>query len=63
MIYAAAYQQNFSASGDNPAQAVNWKGHYDDILKSGVIEQARMKFEAEGWSPQQPSPIANPPRT
>ena len=63
MIYAAAYQQNFSATGDNPAQGVNWKGHYDDILKSSVIEQARMKFEAEGWSPQQPSPIANPPRT
>ena len=63
MIYAAAYQQNFSASGDNPAQAVDWKTHYTDILKSAVIEQARMKFEAEGWSSQQPSPIASPPRT
>jgi hypothetical protein len=63
MIYAAAYQQNFSASGDNPAQAVNWKSHYDSILKSSVIEQARIKFEGEGWSSQQPSPIASPPRT
>jgi len=63
MIYAAAYQQNFSAAGDNPAQGVNWKSHYDDILKSSVIEQARMKFEAEGWSSQQPSPIATPART
>ena len=63
MIYAAAYQQNFSASGDNPAQAVNWKTHYDEILKSSVIEQARIKFEAEGWSAKMPSPIASPPRT
>lgn len=63
MIYAAAYQQNFSASGDNPTQAVNWDDHYQKILKSSVIEQARMKFEAEGWSSQQPSPIVSPPRT
>lgn len=63
MIYAAAYQQNFSASGDNPAQAVNWKSHYDSILKSSEMEQARMKFEAEGWSSKHPSPTATPPRT
>lgn len=62
MIYASAFQQNFSA-GDNPAQAVDWHGHYVDILKSSVIEQARMKFEGEGWSSEQPSPIASPPRT
>lgn len=63
MIYAAAYQQNFSASGDNPQQAVNWHSHYQELLKSAVIEQARIKFEAEGWSSQQPSPIVSPPRT
>lgn len=63
MIYASAYQGNFSASGDNPAQAVDWHTHYTDILKSSVIEQARMKFEAEGWSSKSPSPIASPPRT
>jgi len=63
MIYAAAYQQNFSASGDNPAQAVNWKGHYEDLIKSAMVEEARKKFTSEGWSPSQPSPIATPPRT
>lgn len=63
MIYASAYQQNFSASGDNPAQAMNWHGHYQDILKSSVVEQARMRFEAEGWSSKSPSPIVTPPRT
>lgn len=63
MIYAAAYQQNFSASGDNPQQAVNWHSHYQELLKSAVIEQARIKFEAEGWSSAQPSPISTPPRT
>lgn len=63
MIYGAAYQQNFSASGDNPQQAVNWKGHFDDLLKSAIVEEARKKFEAEGWSSEQPSPIATPPRT
>lgn len=63
MVEAAAYQQNFSSVGDNPQQAVNWSGHYKELLASAVVEEARKKFEAEGWSPKQPSPVATPPRT
>ena len=60
MVEGAAYQQNFSAVGDNPAQAVNWSGHYAELLKGATIEQARMKFQAEGWSASEPSPITSP---
>jgi hypothetical protein len=63
MIEAAAYQQNFSAVGDNPQQGTNWSQHYQDLLKSAQLEEARKKFQAEGWSPAQPSPTATPPRT
>ncbi len=63
MIYLSGYAQNFSAMGDNPAQAVNWKGHYDDELKSASLEEARKRFTSEGWSASQPSPQATPPRT
>ncbi len=63
MIYLSGYAQNFSAMGDNPAQAVNWKGHYDDELKSASLEEARKRFTSEGWSSAQPSPQATPPRT
>jgi hypothetical protein len=63
MVEAAAYQQNFSSVGDNPQQAVNWSGHYAELLKSADLEESRKKFEAEGWSPKNPSPVATPSRT
>lgn len=63
MIYMSGYIQNFSATGDNPQMATNWQGHYQDLLKSATTEEARKKFEAEGWSAKEPSPIATPPRT
>lgn len=66
MIYASGYLQNFGAMGsgaDNPAMAVDWTSHYKDLLQSAQVEEARKKFNAEGWSPKNPSKIATPPRT
>jgi hypothetical protein len=63
MIYASGYQQNFSAMGDNPQMATTWKGHFDDLMNSATIEEARKKFQAEGWSTAQPTKITTPPRT
>lgn len=63
MIWLAGWQQNFSAAGDNPAQAVNWNSHYKTALQSAMVETARMKFTSEGWSDKQPAPLATPPRT
>lgn len=63
MVYGAAWQQNFSASGDNPAQSVNWESHYKTLFASANIEEIRKKFGSEGWSDKQPDPIATPPRT
>ena len=65
MVFAVAYQQNFGAAAqtDNPAMATNWEGHYQALKQSAAIEEARKKASAEGWSTQQPSQIATPPRT
>jgi hypothetical protein len=63
MIYLSGYAQNFSAVGDNPAQATSWKTEYDQALKSASLEEARKRFTSEGWSPAQPAPTATPPRT
>lgn len=66
MIYASGYIQNFGAMGsgaDNPAMSVDWSSHYKDLLQSAMVEEARKKFESEGWSSKQPSKIATPPRT
>ena len=65
MIYASGYMQNFGAMGSahNPAMATDWNGHYKDVLQSAQTEEARKKFESEGWSPKNPSRLATPPRT
>jgi hypothetical protein len=49
--------------GDNPQSAVSWEAHYQALVKSAQIEEARKKFTAEGWSSKQPAPLATPPRT
>ena len=65
MIFGAAYQQNFGASGavDNPAQAVNWESHYNALLKSAATEETMKKFTSQGWSSKAPAELATPPRT
>jgi hypothetical protein len=62
MIFSAAYQQNFSAMGDNPAQGISWDTHYKDLLASANIEENRKKYAAQAWTPKQPAPLATPPR-
>lgn len=63
MVFAAGYQQNFSAMGDNPQQALSWEAHYQALVKSADIEENRKKYAAQGWSAKQPAPLATPPRT
>ena len=63
MVFGCGYQKNFSAMSDQPQSALSWQTHYDALLKSAVVEEARKKFTAEGWSSKEPSPIVSPPRT
>jgi len=63
LVFAAGYQQNFSAMGDNPQQAVTWESHVKPLIDSAKVEEIRKKFGAQGWSSKSPDPIATPPRT
>lgn len=65
MVYAAAWQQNFGASGavDNPQSPMTWEAHFQSLLKSAQVEEARKKFTSQGWSSKQPAQLATPPRT
>lgn len=62
MVFAAGYQQNYGAQSDNPQMAQSWENQYQTLLKSAMTEESRKKFEAEGWTSQQPSAIASPKR-
>ena len=62
MVYGAAWQQNFSAMGDNPQQGISWQTHYNEELQSANTEEQRKRYAAQAWSPKQPANIATPPR-
>lgn len=63
MVFACGYQKNFSSMGDQPQSSLSWESHYTALKSSAIIEEARKKFSAEGWSNKQPESISTPPRT
>lgn len=63
LVFAAGYQMNFSAAGDNPQAGVTWESHVAKLLDSAKVEAFRQKFGSQGWSSKEPDPIATPPRT
>jgi hypothetical protein len=62
MIYISAYQRNFGKESDDPQMAQSYEGQYQLLLKSAVVEEARKKFDAAGWSSQSPATVARPTR-
>lgn len=62
LVHASGYMKNFGAQSDNPQMAQSWESQYQLLFKSASVEQARAKFQSEGWTSEQPSPIATPPR-
>ena len=62
MVYISAYQRNFGRMNDDPQMAISYESQYQTLLKGAMVEEARKKFEAAGWSSQSPSPIATPTR-
>jgi hypothetical protein len=62
MIYISAYQRNFGRANDDPQMAMTYESQYQALLKSAVVEEARKKFDAAGWSSQSPATVATPSR-
>ncbi len=62
MVRLAAYMKNYGAAVDDPKMAITWDGHFNTLLQSAEVEEARKKFSSSAWSDKQPTPLANPPR-
>lgn len=62
MIWGSAYMRDYGAQTDNPQMSQSYENQYQLLMKSANVEQARAKFESEGWTSEQPSPVASPPR-
>jgi hypothetical protein len=62
MIYISAYQRNFGRQSDDPAMAQSYESQYKALLQGAIVEEARKKFDASGWSSQSPATVATPTR-
>jgi hypothetical protein len=62
MIYISAYQRNFGRANDDPQMAITYESQYQALLKTAIVEEARKKFDAAGWSSQSPATVATPSR-
>lgn len=62
MVFAAGYQQNFSAMSDNPAQSMSWEEHYKSLFASANTEEQRKRYASQAWTSMQPASLATPPR-
>jgi len=63
LVHAYGYMKDFGGQSDNPQGAMSWEQQYQTLFKSAEVEQARAKFQSEGWTSEQPSKVASPPRT
>lgn len=63
MIFGSAYQRDFSAQGDNPAQGMSWEATYQTLKQSADMVELRKSYQSQGWTSQQPNQIATPPRS
>jgi hypothetical protein len=62
MVFASGYQRDFGAMADDPQKAMSWNLLYTGLRDGVMLEEARRRGEAPGWSEQAPAPLANQPR-
>ena len=63
MVFGSGYMRDFGAQVDNPQIGASWENQYKMLMQSVAMEQARAKFEADGWTSNSPSPIPTTKRS
>lgn len=63
MIFVSATKGNFGAMSHSPQEAQSFETQYQSLFKSAMVEELRKKFQGDAWTSQEPSPIAQPPRS
>lgn len=65
MVFISGYQRDFALGAsqpNDPAMPINYESQYQTLLKSAIVEEARKKFEAGGWTSMSPAAAATPSR-
>lgn len=63
MVYAFGWMRDFGGQADNPQASQSWETQYKTLFQSAAMEQARAKWEADGWTSQAPTPVGSGKRT
>jgi hypothetical protein len=62
LIFGYGYLKDNGAATDDPTSSASWTKHYMDLWQSAMSEEARKKYQSQGWTPKQPNNVATPPR-
>src|SRR5216684_2187846 len=49
MVFATAYQRDFSAMSDDPQRAATWESQYKTLMQSANVEELRKRFMGPAW--------------
>lgn len=56
MVFGSGYMRDFGQQADNPQMGASWEAQYKTLFQSAAMEQARAKWESDGWTSQPPAP-------
>lgn len=60
--WAGQYERDYGTQANDPQLPATWETAYKTLMGPALVEEARKKFQAQGWSPRLPSPVATPPQ-
>mgnify|MGYP001581067335 CR=1 FL=1 len=63
LVCGYGYLKDYGAAADDPQSGVSWATKYKNSLASAKAEEARKKFQAQGWGALSTGAEATPPRT
>ncbi len=63
LAIGAGYLKDYGAATDDPQSGMSWEKKYQLQSKSAITEEARKKFQAQGWGNLGTGPEVTPPRT
>lgn len=62
MIFISGFLRDFGAQSEDPRTGLSWEGVYRGQLPGVQAEEQRRRTQGTGWSPNTPTPLANPQR-
>ena len=62
MIFMSQAQRNFGAASNDPQMGPSFELQYENLLKTAIVEEARKKFQASGWTAAEPAVVATADR-